>query len=578
MQTSRTVHCALALGLALLLLAGGGCARRLESTVTIHEDGRVVSESVMVVPREIFMAQLQAVENFRKQAEDDWDDDDAEDEDGWEDPDGWGAEEEADAADGAAAEAEDPAEAEADAAPAEPEPTLEERARTAFTAHQVEMDGVEQEFVSITEDEDGETVTVAFRMKFEEMRTFVQHAPMVFGQAGFSRLVAKETDEGRLSLELTTPEGRMVEMQLQRMKGLLGAGGFQGAWTFVFPGEVQERNLPETDGKTTSFALDAREEADFDALKTLMKEGVTVVADVGELEISGLDLDSAKMRRHAGRADSPMAKLPIEDAAPGYTAEALGVVTTTVRVFPEAKETLPPATLEMVLERGDDNGCVAQIRLHAPPERMVLGNEPPELLRAVDDQDRPVVAPEAEEERWDWVNNNTNENRSVQFEIPLALPARDAEAIEELEAKVVVHSFGTWKTFSLTDPAPDEEKVLKLDDLIEGATLTVLKRKDETEDNRRQGRVQIKLEGPKEVQFIKCELGVEHQDNVHSYESSSSSSSDGDRLERTQTINFTVFHHNEDAPKDGKLVLELKYPDELKRERVKFTVFALDLF
>ena len=235
------------------------------------------------------------------------------------------------------------------------------------------------------------------------------------------------------------------------------------------------------------------------------------------------------------------------------------------------------AVMERVMDSIDlerEKGITIMAKLFPPKGRTIKSVSGARLLGAKDDQGRAIPAPEPSEdgEEMDTETFSFSPNgeaaSSTPVQVRTALPAPDAQAIEEVQAEVVVVTTGGYKDLTLTNVQADAQKSLDLGELIPGARLTVLK----VTSRKPQSSVQVRLEGPPEVNNL--ELKIKRTSRVGSSYTQQQQSVTKDNLTRRT---LTVQSYDHDAGSGGPVVLEVRFPLDFKRERVKFKLGPLDL-
>ena len=232
---------------------------------------------------------------------------------------------------------------------------------------------------------------------------------------------------------------------------------------------------------------------------------------------------------------------------------------------------------------GGTSGCVIQARLYAPEGRTVSELGAVRVARAVDDQGRPIKPKRGQSQgnvpvrfpRYDGEEPGTQ----TDFAIRLELPPRDAITIEELEGEAIVTTFGKWKEHRIDKIQADKEKEIDVSDVLPGATVAIRSVKARVdEDGNLSGTVSLKATGPEELQHVEFRVEAPGVESLRSNEMRSSSTSRAGKRTRTITIQVYAYGEELEPNQEVPLTLVVRQPDDIKRERVKFTLEAVDLF
>ena len=418
-----------------------------------------------------------------------------------------------------------------------------------------------------------DTVRIVWSAEFKELKTLVTYSPLVSRDTGFGGLRLEKDNQGKLRLTLS---GTTRTRQWAQMRELLVSEKFKGSYRFVMPGKVIASSLPEVKDNTTALEIDAAKPETLDALQKVMTDGIVITAEPGKLDLAAMPLDSAELGGGFGEAEVD-ADLPLVDAVPGYVAEALSVTTSTVHYFPEAAKAVGDELERMLSDR--ENVCRVRARLMAPRSRGILTLNGVRVIKAVDEKDREVKGmPTENPDRYSGGSSGGDEegkeNRMTQFDLLLELPQADAEAIEELQGEAVVTSFGRWKEHVIEDPKADPKAEIDLGDVLPGAKMVVVRAKPDPKDATT-GTFTLRLTGPKDISRLEFKVRLEGIERVSSYVNGNSTRRSGANSRRNATLTYNFW---DEEKKPGKATLVIRYPDDLKRERVKFTLEALDLF
>jgi hypothetical protein len=162
----------------------------------------------------------------------------------------------------------------------------------------------------------------------------------------------------------------------------------------------------------------------------------------------------------------------------------------------------------------------------------------------------------------------------MQMELRLALPERDAQVIQEISGEAIAVTFAKWKEMTATNL----QNEIGLSAVLPGAKMKVTK----LSSRREQISALVEITGPASgirQLDVKAKLAGGDQENAHSNARERNFKASGDQGTRNLAIEFYQFTSgNDPAPSTNDLSLVVRYPEELRRERVKFKVNALDLF
>jgi hypothetical protein len=354
-------------------------------------------------------------------------------------------------------------------------------------------------------------------------------------------------------------------------------------WRLVLPGSILSSSLPGQKGNETWIQLAGGDKASVDAVMNTIATNMVIVAEPGGLKLSEA-LDSRKLMRSRFRpAGAPGSSLPLTEAGPGYNAEAGHVTITTVHFFPEGTNMMQGRDFAQ-LEKA---GVTVSAKLFPPEGRTILSMNSQKVTKAVDDRLRPIPMPgkkTGDDENEDEDLNNlgsfttfsgNKESGAVELNFEFGLPSSDARAIEALEADVVVISAGTWKELVPTNLQEIINKPMDASSLVPGATFTVV-----SITNRQSSQLEmtVKFEGPAEVAQIRIESKDARASgmNVHSYDMQSRTV--GNKTVRQVQVTGYNFSDRESSLTADGLNLVMRYPNDLRRERVKIKLNAIDLF
>jgi len=576
MQSRHVV--VLVLALALMAVPAGGYMKESHQKIAVKADGTVHVEQSWVFDRSLLQQQLRMLEQVQntfgppeeepaREADEKGDDASVEKEAG-----------EVAETDDQTPEASPAAE---DAAnDGQPEVTAEtEAGRTLATrllslyqkglANQVPGASAAVRSVAVAE----KTVTMVVTFDFETPSDFVAATPQMWGEYGFQRLVVDTDDEGHLRFTFTAPQ-EMLAVFRQRMRTTLTSWKYQGDLRLTLPGEIVSSTFTDTEGTTTGFAVDATDEASLEAYLAFCGTKQVIVCEPGGLPMDNLRLDS---RTLAPSRTEPSATeyddVPITEAGDGFVTEPLGVTTRTVHVFPGAAERLGAAAGRLFYELR--SGCEVKAKLYTPTQRQVMGLSGTHLIKAVDDKGRDI--PQAADAGYGGVRTYGEASNAVDLTLHLDLPPPDAQAIERLEGETIAITFAGFSEHVLRDIRADTDKRHDLGSLVPGAALTLTKMAFETQRGSVQiGVFQLEVTGPPEIRRLTFEAKPDTGRAMGSHVSRSSYRPKGDKT--VAQLELRMFLDMPAGAEKPAVHLTVKMPDDLKRERVRFTLEAIDLY
>ena len=575
----------------VLVLAAGGCAKEMSVTVAINENGTVKVTETLVVDRKLVEQQLAMRDRMERGGE--------EEESGEMVPPPEPVPAPASVPPTAPAPSAAPTPAPATAPAAAPAPApagapvdaqaREDAALAAKIRDMMESDpplkdaeGVDFKIESIEVTKD--IVRVTFSVTFEDLKAFIAGAPGTLAQGtGFGAWVLDKDDAGKLRLTLDSGRSEgMWPREFKQMRSMLTSSGFKGTFKIVMPGKVLSSTLPETKDNETSFSVDASKPESLDALEKILGQKQVIVSEPGKLAMDALPLDSSKLAAESQGRASPGEGLPITDAGPGFAAEPLGITTTIVHVFPEAEKVLKDRVKAMTADARA--GCTIEAHLYAPKGRNFLEVGGTRVLRAVDDQGREVkpLAQEGDDVGQASIRSSRSdgegeEGQTASFTLALALPAPGAKTLAKVEGEAIVTSYAGWQEHPVADLAADPKKEIDLGDVLPGAKMVITKIKEpKAGRGSNGGTITIKITGPALVRQLRLETKVEGSDAGRNYGSSSSVRVSKGVVTRTVTLSYNL--QAEAAAQGKKPILLVRFPKDLKRERVKFTMESIDLF
>ena len=268
------------------------------------------------------------------------------------------------------------------------------------------------------------------------------------------------------------------------------------------------------------------------------------------------------------------------DAGPGFVAESENVSITTIHYFPEGEKLFKDQSVESY-GRDETPGVRVGVKLFPPKGRVIKRMSELRVRQAVDDQGR--IIPGASDENEDtesfrdysFSEEGGESRRPVNFDLRLGLPAPDAQAIDELQAEAVALTLGGWKELALTNIQADAKKEIDLGEVLPEAKMIITK----VSTKNQQTIIEARLEGPATIHQLesRLKLGGSRQNSSHMHDRQPAKNSGGKTI-RQVTIQGFLYEPKPASGGDRQMTLVMRYPQDVKRERVRFKLTALDLF
>ena len=420
-------------------------------------------------------------------------------------------------------------------------------------------------------DKDGAHVTTS--RSFESVSALLAAGPAAWSENSFNFAdVRFEKDaQGRLQVTLSQDPQmkRYARTSIQEIK----LAGISMELRLVLPGKIISSTFTNVQDNATWIAVDPKDSASLDGVTKMYDAPVVITAELNGLKLDE-PLDARELARTATRVDRDTSGLPITDAGPGFTAEASSVSTATTYYFPEGRKQ------EASGGNWQEPGATVQARLFAPKGRQMKSVSDARVISAVDDKGRSVKSTNdfTDNEGTRMFMNGAEDSAqptSAQISLSLALPAPDAQAIQEVSGEAVAITVGGWKEMTVTNTSGE----IDLSDVLPGAKMTVTK----SSFKNRQFAAQIQLTGPATIRQLEV---AAHMPGNERFGAGANNSSANERSfktangQSTRTMNLQAFAmtvNDEPAP-TNQPPLVIRFPQDIKRERVKFKLSGLDLF
>jgi len=417
------------------------------------------------------------------------------------------------------------------------------------------------------------SVRTAMTVAYTSLEEFLRNSAVFWGQSGlsFENLRFEKDTNSNLRVTMTPHPGyaRMAKNVRQNWK----MTGMSVEFRFVFPGKVLSSGLPSTEGNATWIAFDAKKDETLGPALKLLDAPTVITAELGGLKLDA-PLESKLIQLQAGRLGRADSDLPITDAGPGFTAEALNVTLSTVHFFPGGEKYRKEAESTLAYQ---PTGAVVQTKLFAPKGRTLQSVSSVRVLKAVDDKGRTMAAGAADEdasESMSFAGGSQGPGNSTQIQLRLPLPASDVQSIEQLDAEAIAITAGNWKELTVPNVTAATTNEIDLSSVLAGAKLVLRK------ISRKQSHTSIEgeIKGPPSIRQIEFKTRVGDSEERSTTTVSEFGFATKDKIS-TRKIQLQSYSYSEDGGQAaGPLSLVVRFPEDQKRERVKFSLKGLDLF
>jgi hypothetical protein len=347
-------------------------------------------------------------------------------------------------------------------------------------------------------------------------------------------------------------------------------------WKLALPGKILSSGFPSTEGNETWLRLDGEKPETVEAVLKLVEAPLVITAELAGLKLDE-PLDSRKLVRAARRQSGSEPDLPITDAGPGFQAEPLSLTISTVHYFPGAKEHLKDRP-EAAMFGSESAGLVVVAKLFPPKGRVIRSVSGLRVKAAKDDKGRAIsgTADGSDDavsfSEFSYGSDDQEKGGTARVQLHLGLPAPDAKTVDQLEAEAVVLSIGGWKELVLTNVQADAKKEIDLGEVLPGAKLFVKK----ISGRRPQTMIELRLEGPPAVNQLEAKVKLSSRRGGSSNVSNQRTTTSGNKTTRNLTLHAYEFEPGETG-KSSPPTLLIRYPQDMKRERMKFKLTTLDL-
>ncbi len=347
-------------------------------------------------------------------------------------------------------------------------------------------------------------------------------------------------------------------------------------WKLVLPGKILTSSLPNTQGTTTGLELYSDKPETIEAALKLTGTPLVIIAESAGIKLDE-PLESKKLVQAAWKQRGLGPDLPITEAGPGFMAEPVSISLSTVHYFPEGEKYFKDRP-EASMFGMSPTGAVVSAKLFPPKGREIKSVSDVRVKAAKDDKGRAIAGffeGAEEQEAPESVTYNSNEPEkggAARIELRIGLPAPDAKAIDELQCEAVALTIGGWKEMVLTNIQADAKKQIDLSEILPGAKLTIKK----ITGRKPQKTVEATLEGPKEISQLELRIKQSSRRGGQSNMNERRTKTTGNKSTRNITVQAYEFEMDGEA-ESGPPTLLVRYPQDIKRERVQFELTALDL-
>jgi hypothetical protein len=421
---------------------------------------------------------------------------------------------------------------------------------------------------------DKDSVHVTTSRSFESVSALLAAGPGAWSENTFGFADVRFEKDAKGNLQVTLSQDPRMKRYARSSIQEIKLTGMSLELRLVLPGKVISSTFTNVQDNATWISVDPKDPASLDQVTKMYDAPVVVTAELNGLKLDQ-PLDARELARATVRADRDTSGLPITDAGPGFTAEASSVSTSTTYYFPEGKK---QADLGGVY--GPQPGTVVQAKLFAPKGRQMKSVSDVQIITAVDDKGRSVTRTNdlGDDEGMTTFSSESGDSRaptSARISLDLALPAPNAQSIQEVTGQAVAITVGGWKEMTVTNTQGE----IDLSDVLPGAKMTVTK----SSFKNRQFSAQIELKGPATIRQLEV---TAHMPSDERFGSGMNNSSANERSFKTANGQSTrslrlqayAINFNDEPVNTNQPPLVIRFPQDVKRERVKFKLSGLDLF
>jgi len=392
------------------------------------------------------------------------------------------------------------------------------------------------------------------------------------GGMSFSTMRFEKNTNGLLQVTLSSDPN--MKRYLQKTRQYMKLSGLTNEFRLVLPGKVLTSGFSNIQDHATWFIVNPKDNASLDASMHLYEAPVIITAELGGLKLDQ-PLDSKTARLTVRRSAKGEGELPITEAGPGFVAESASVTTSTVYYFPGGEKFIESSGVY-----AGQPGTVVQAKLFAPKGRSLRSVSGVQVTKAIDDKGRAIPpAPgneESEENEQTIISDNGQpQTGSTKISMRLALPERDAQSIQELSAEAVAVTVRGWKELLVTNTAGETD----LSAVLPGTKLAI----SELKSKNGRTTAQLEIKGSTQIRQIEITSKPMNPDqmdggmvNVNVTERGFKTT--GDQSTRKVLLQIFSYGINGAGPSTNPAPFLVRFPEDVRRERVKFKLTALDLF
>jgi len=419
-----------------------------------------------------------------------------------------------------------------------------------------------------------ENVTIVTKSSFPSIEEMLKSPRSSMGGEMFGNIRFEQDTDGHLRVTIS-PQQQMKRF-LKAMRSAWKMTGMSNEFRLVFPGKVLSSGLTGMQDNATWLTVDAKKDESLDAYMKLQDAPAVITVEPGGLAIKE-PLDSKKLRLASGRHNNVDNDIPLTEGGEGFVAQPEGIVTTTIHVFPEGKEFFKSGDT-----MGHQTGAVVTAKVFPPKGRTLQSLSGVRILKATDDKGRTVAASDksdasdAGDDSFSFTSFSPGggpQNNSVQIQMRLQLPQPDAQAIDELTAEAVAVTAGSWKEMTLTNLSETSTNEFDIGGVLPGSKLVITKLKSKNN----MLRIDAQLKGPPTVRRLEIQARTGGTaDRFPGNVSERKFSAKGGESTRAISINASLFNGN-GGTVSGPFTLQVRFPEDLRREKISIKLKGLDL-
>jgi hypothetical protein len=395
---------------------------------------------------------------------------------------------------------------------------------------------------------------------YESITEFIHWAQLV-QETGYTHLRMEAQAPDKMALVLYREDERVLRYIKSVYEGLMRMQQ-TAKITWKLPGDIITSPLPNRKGNSTWLELGV---GDSDAVVRRMmgQDRLTITFKPNGLPLEA-PVDSADRKEADPAADEPKplgSDLPIVKAGPGYWAEPVNLRTT--QIVSLQSETNGSSIQTSSVPTSQKEEAIIQMRLFAPMTRHFVSVEPLNIINAMDDQQRKLTIDHNE------LQSEPAGGNVFLAEAHLGLPEYDATAIAQIKGDVIAVTCAGWTEKRIRIPLTPDDRKFPLSPVVDASTLMF---KAHTV-NSEQHSITVVLTGRRELGNLSFSLQTPEGENASQGVMQDEISKNQEQWIRTSTIIYSFYRGSGKGPVD----LVLKYPRDLKREKISFSLTDIDL-